>query len=91
MKRLGPALIFAAVVVAALIWTSGDEPMRPGDRRPEPAAPALTATRMDGTGEFDLAQLASAQTPTLLWFWAPWCSICNAEAPGIQRLAEDAR
>ena len=91
MKRLGPGLIFAAVVVAALIWTSGDEPMRPGDRRPEPAAPALSVTRLDGDGTFDLAQLSSAQTPTLLWFWAPWCEVCNAEAPAIQRLAETGR
>ena len=22
-----------------------------------------------------------------LWFWAPWCTVCNGEAPGVVRLA----
>ena len=26
-----------------------------------------------------------------MWFWAPWCEICNHEAPAIERLAADAR
>jgi peroxiredoxin len=84
-------LIFVAAVVAALVLTAGDEPTPTDNGEPEQIVTDLSATRMDGKGDFDLAQLASAQTPTLLWFWAPWCSICNAEAGEIQRLAEDAR
>ena len=23
----------------------------------------------------------------VLWFWTPWCPFCNAEAPGVSRVA----
>ena len=91
MKRLVAALVFVDVVMGALVLTSGHEPAPIARDEPEASVPAPTATRMDGKGQLDLAQLASAKTPTLLWFWAPWCPICNEEAPEIQRLAEDAR
>jgi thiol-disulfide isomerase/thioredoxin len=45
---------------------------------------AFTATTMDGA-RFDAATLAGK--PTLLWFWAPWCPTCGAEAPQVTRLA----
>ena len=25
--------------------------------------------------------------PAVLWFWAPWCPFCNAEAPGLSQVA----
>ncbi|MEE6176458.1 protein disulfide oxidoreductase [Mycobacterium sp. 050134] len=25
--------------------------------------------------------------PVVLWFWTPWCPFCNAEAPGVGRVA----
>ncbi len=84
MKRLLAALLFVALVAGALALTARDED-------PETAVPALTVTRMDGGGAYELAQLASAETPTLLWFWAPWCTVCNGEAPEIQRLATQTR
>jgi len=49
--------------------------------------PELPVARLDGDGEFALSQLASAKSPTLLWFRAPWCEVCNHEAPAIERLA----
>ena len=83
MKRLAAALLFVAAVIGALVLTTrGDEPTGT-------TVPALTLTRLDGNGEYELAALSSAEKPTLLWFWAPWCSVCNGEAPKIQRLAEE--
>jgi thiol-disulfide isomerase/thioredoxin len=29
-----------------------------------------------------------AGKPVILWFWAPWCSICRGEAPDISALAK---
>ncbi|HEX6053910.1 MAG TPA: TlpA disulfide reductase family protein [Gemmatimonadaceae bacterium] len=77
-------MLFVAVVVLALVLTV------PGGDPEETSVPALTVTRLDDNGEYEMAQLASSDKPTLLWFWAPWCPVCNGEAPKIQRLADDA-
>jgi thiol-disulfide isomerase/thioredoxin len=43
--------------------------------------------------EFDAASLAGHDT--VLWFWAPWCTVCRAEAPDINetvaRFGDDVR
>jgi thiol-disulfide isomerase/thioredoxin len=58
---------------------------------PPPAAAAVpeqlrfTASTIDGAS-FDAASLAGK--PAVLWFWAPWCPTCNAEAPGLREVAE---
>ena len=83
MKRLIAPLVLVVVVVAALALTAGG-----GDSEPSPV-PDLNLPRLDGGDAFELASLADAEQPTLLWFWAPWCSVCNGEAPEIERLAAD--
>lgn len=83
MKRLAAALVFVAVVIGALVLTA-----RGGEEPAARAVPALTVTRLDDRGTYELTQLNATDKPTLLWFWAPWCPVCNAEAPKIQRLAE---
>ncbi|MDP9407271.1 MAG: redoxin domain-containing protein [Actinomycetota bacterium] len=50
-------------------------------------APAFTAATLDGA-EFDSAA-RFAQGPTVLWFWAPWCTICRTEAPEVLAVAEE--
>ncbi len=46
----------------------------------------FTAATVDG-GAFDGADLAGR--PVLLWFWAPWCTVCAREAPSVAQLADD--
>lgn len=46
----------------------------------------FTAPTLDG-GSLDAATLAGE--PVVLWFWAPWCTICRAEAPGVAEAAAD--
>ena len=41
---------------------------------------AFTGTTLDGTS-YDASTLAGR--PVLLWFWAPWCPTCMAEAPDV--------
>lgn len=46
----------------------------------------FTARTVAG-GDFDGASLAGR--PAVLWFWAPWCPKCRAEAPGVAEVARD--
>ena len=91
MKRLIASLVLVAAVGIALALTAGGGPSTGDAETPGPAVPDVSVARLDGSGEFALSQLASAETPTLLWFWAPWCEVCNHEAPAIEQLAADAR
>jgi len=49
----------------------------------EQAAPELVAQTLQGE-PFDLA--ASADVPTLIYFFAPWCNICAASSDNVRRL-----
>ncbi len=44
----------------------------------------FTATTVSGA-PFNGATLQGK--PSVLWFWTPWCPICNAEAPGVSQVA----
>ncbi|MPZ25942.1 MAG: redoxin domain-containing protein [Micromonosporaceae bacterium] len=47
---------------------------------------SFTVPTVDG-GEFAGTSLAGK--PAVLWFWAPWCVTCVAEAPHVSALADD--
>lgn len=91
MKRLIAPLILVAAVGLALVLTSDGGRPTGVPTADAPVVPSLSVARLDGEGTFALGDLATAETPTLLWFWAPWCEVCNHEAPAIERMAEDAR
>ena len=46
---------------------------------------AFTSTTTEGE-DFDAADLAGEDV--VLWFWAPWCTICRSEAPQVAAAAE---
>lgn len=48
------------------------------------ASLSFTSGTLDGSS-FDGAQLAGK--PAVLWFWAPWCPTCRAQAPAVSSLA----
>jgi len=48
------------------------------------SAPAFVAAQLAG-GELDSASFAGRDV--VLWFWAPWCSVCRAEAPNVTAAA----
>lgn len=43
-----------------------------------------TATAIDQP--FDAASLAGRDA--VVWFWAPWCTVCRAEAPDVNTIVE---
>lgn len=44
----------------------------------------FTGTTVDGAS-FEGTSLAGK--PTVLWFWAPWCPTCRAQAAGVSDIA----
>lgn len=52
-----------------------------------PSLPDVTVQDLAG-GTVNVADLASGDTPVLVWFWAPHCPSCNAEAADVERFAK---
>ncbi|MGP3919819.1 redoxin domain-containing protein [Nonomuraea sp. 10N515B] len=72
----------ALFIAAALMLTAcGDG----GRTAPTPDRLDFSLTTLDG-GTFDGSSLRGK--PGVLWFWAPWCTICRAEAPEVGHAAE---
>ena len=89
----------AAIVLAACGGGDGDTTDVPAaDRTATSVAPAsdpadssaalpeafATATPLDG-GTFDAEALVG--NDLVVWFWAPWCTICRGEAPEVAEVA----
>lgn len=83
------ALVFAALLAACGSDgpTSASGPTdasAPGSVESQGPAP-FTATRLGG-GELTSASFAGQDT--VLWFWAPWCTVCRAEADDVVAAAD---
>jgi thiol-disulfide isomerase/thioredoxin len=90
LDRLAGAV--AALVAVALLTTAcatGSSSGSPA-AAPAPAAASdpldFSATTLAGP-ELDVSTLAGE--PVVLWFWAPWCTICRVEAPDVAAVAAD--
>lgn len=46
----------------------------------------FTGTTVSGAA-FEGAALAGQ--PVIMWFWAPWCTICRVEAPDVATVAKE--
>lgn len=58
----------------------GTAPSSPSPAKPTIGQLGFTGTTLAGK-PFDASTLAGK--PVLLWFWAPWCPTCVAEAPDV--------
>lgn len=76
------ALLASAVVMITLAGcsSSGSE----GGASIPAKQTSFTGTTLDGA-RFDSASLAGR--PRVLWFWAPWCTVCRSESPDVAKEA----
>ena len=48
--------------------------------------PVFSSTTLDGQ---PVTQADYEGKPTIMWFWAPWCSVCRGEAPTLSKVASE--
>ncbi len=75
----------AATEVTAATAATADEDAAPRQTLP-PEVLDFTAATVDG-GTLEGSDLAGADLA--LWFWAPWCGVCNREAPDVAEVAAE--
>ncbi|MGE3811183.1 MAG: TlpA family protein disulfide reductase [Candidatus Nanopelagicales bacterium] len=52
-----------------------------------PSLPDVSVQDLAG-GTLSVADLADGDKPVLVWFWAPHCPYCNAEAKDVEKFAK---
>ncbi len=96
MPRLRYAAATAGLLALLLLGGCGEaqpsaaQPSAAQPSAPQPSAASVgeltfTGTTLDGRA-FDARTLAGR--PVVLWFWAPWCPTCAAEAPDVLAVQE---
>lgn len=48
--------------------------------------PAFSSITLEGQS---VTQADYEGKPTIMWFWAPWCSVCRVEAPTLSKVASE--
>jgi thiol-disulfide isomerase/thioredoxin len=88
--------LLALALVGTLVLTACGSGAGAGDEAGGTAAdgvdlPAIDVVRLSSGDDVSLPSLVTAGKPTLLWFWAPHCAYCRAEAPDLLAFATDHR
>jgi thiol-disulfide isomerase/thioredoxin len=86
-KRVGKHLL--TFIGLSLILATNSTPGANATSHSKTAKPISTVYAFNGKtlsgASFSGKELAGK--PAILWFWAPWCSICRGEAPDLAALA----
>lgn len=86
MRTLIAVLVAVLLTAAGCGGTTSTDSDRTGSTSTGAQADlGFTATTLEGKG-FEGTQLEGK--PAVLWFWAPWCSTCRAQASTVSRLAD---
>ncbi|MFT4745401.1 MAG: thiol-disulfide isomerase/thioredoxin [Nitriliruptoraceae bacterium] len=84
MHRLIGSLVLVALLLAAC--SAQQDQVAASAAEPEVEALWWQATTLNGE-LLDATDLAGGDV--VLWMWAPWCSVCNREAPEVARALAD--
>ena len=84
-KKYFAATVFSLAILTAACASTTTNEAQSGETAAF-AAPDFSSTLIDGTPITLAAKIA--QRPVALWFWAPGCSTCNAEAKTIEATAK---
>ncbi len=87
--RRRSGLVVVSVVTALILAACAPAATGAASRSQAPAgtgALSFSGSTLAG-GDLDVSTLDGQAV--VLWFWAPWCTICRAEAPGIARVADE--
>lgn len=90
-------LVLAAAVALVAAACSGGSTVETGERPDVPRAeasaasplPEVTVWDVDAAEWVQFADIVPAATPVVLWFWAPHCPACAAEADDMKAFAEE--
>jgi thiol-disulfide isomerase/thioredoxin len=94
LRRAPMALVLTVLTACSAATGSGEGPAATVGAAVSPgtevtlgaAALAWEGRTLDGA-PFDSSDLAG--DPAVLWFWAPWCTICRVEAPEVAEVAAE--
>ena len=84
-RKIAGCLLAGMLVLAGCGTATEDSPTAGAAASPDARHLAFSGETLDGAS-FEGAQLAGK--PAVLWFWAPWCPTCRAQAAGVSGLAE---
>lgn len=82
------AVVLVAVFGAAACGSQTPTPPATGDAGAGGGTQAPLDFRAETVDGGELSSATLAGKPAVLWFWAPWCTICRAEGPGVARVAQ---
>ncbi len=85
-RRISGLLLAAALLLAGCGVANQESPSADAASASDGRHLAFSGETLDGA-TFEGDQLAGK--PAVLWFWAPWCPTCRAQAAGVRNLAEE--
>jgi thiol-disulfide isomerase/thioredoxin len=93
VKRARSTAVLMAIVLLTGACAAGSTDEAPASSSDTAAGPSIAAEPLAFTAptlagaELDVSSLAGE--PVVLWFWAPWCTICRVEAPDVAEVAAE--